>query len=116
MERPLGGGEAMRNLGASPRDRRLLGIILALGAALGAAAGAVIGIAAGDIGHWLWAGIPAGISFGLAAGAVFIEPTHREPFSRSPSVPRMDMLDDGPAGPPPLPQQAQSRRSPTAAA
>ena len=100
----------MRDLGASPRDRRLLGIILALGAGLGAAAGAVIGITAGDVGHWLWMGVPVGISFGLAAGAVFSEPSHREPSNL-----RAEMLDDGPAGPPSLPERAERKRSPTAA-
>jgi hypothetical protein len=91
---PPGGSRMNRDHGTSREGRRTLGLILALGATFGAAVGAVIGVGSGDIGHWMRLGVPAGISVGLAAGAVFSKPSRREPMSGAETIPWTASDDD----------------------
>ena len=102
-----------RSLGTSPEGRRTLGLILVLGATFGAVVGAAIGAASGDVGHWMAMTIPAGISVGLAAGAVFSKPD-REPMSGAGTMQSMALDDDAVPPRSPNPDRPNERRLPAA--
>jgi hypothetical protein len=102
-----------RDPGPNARGQHAVGLVLALGAGLGGVIGAAIGAGLGDAGRWMGMGIPAGVSIGLAAGAVFSKPDPRIKSASS----RWTSIDDGPSSAAPLPQdppRSDSSRLPAA--
>ena len=86
------------NPGPNAREPHAVGLVLVLGAGFGAVIGAAIGWGLGDTGRWMGMGIPAGVSIGLAVGALFSRPARTESESS-----RWTSIDDGPASVAPLP-------------
>ena len=80
--------------GPKLEDHRTLGLLIALGAVFGAVAGAAIGAPWADAVHWMGAGVPVGISVGLAIGAVFSKPTRFDPPSGASTIPSTGTEDD----------------------